>query len=121
MNFGSCLAGEQMDDGNKESIKEMLSTFRTLFAIGVSGLILLANLNANRALRYHSNNLFWFGMMLAAFSLAMMVYLFFLAVPKISEQEDAIIYQRDILIVSLISFWSFIVAYVLILIDVLWR
>ena len=108
-----------MDDGNKESIKELLSTFRTLFAINVSGIILLANLNERNELSYHSVKWFWAGMILAAISLSTMIYLFFLSIPKILQQEDRIIYQPDIMVVSLVSFWSFLSGYIIIVADVL--
>jgi hypothetical protein len=110
-----------MTDGNKESIKELLSTFRTLFAIDVSALFLIVNLYSQDRLQFVSPLAFWVGAIFSVFSVALMVYLFLLAVPKIFREEDAIAYQTDIKIVSAASVMLFFIGYTLLALNISFR
>lgn len=108
----------KMTDGNKESIKELLATFRALFAIDVSAILLLLNLNARGELAQASQVLFKVSIAFAVTSLIGMVYLFFLAMPKISDEENHIIYQNDVLVTSLVSLAFFFAGYTMVALNI---
>ena len=108
----------RMDDGNKESAKELLSTFRVLFSIDVSALFFLVNFSQKGQIAFSSVWLFYFAVSLATVSLMAMIYLFFLTIPKIARSEAAIIYQPDMLITSSVALVSFLASYVILSLDV---
>jgi hypothetical protein len=100
-----------MGEGNKESAKEILSTYRTLFAIDVSGRFLLANMYVRQEIHIRVPCPFWTGVVLWVLSAMAMIWLFFIVVPKLYDEEADIIYQRSVLIPSMIGFWFFILGY----------
>lgn len=103
-----------MKDGNKESAKELLATFRTLFALNASALFLVVNLHTQDLLTHASVGWFWLGIVLAGLSLLTMIYLFLLAIPKLFREEDRIVYQSDIQFASAMSIFCFFVGYAII-------
>lgn len=100
-----------MSDGNKESLKELLSTFRTLFAILISGLFFSVTFAAKVQMMEFSRNIFWLGIFLGVFSIFSMIYLFFLAIPKLLKEEEDIIEKLDIKILSSIALGAFFSSY----------
>ncbi len=108
-----------MNDGNKESTKELLATFRALFAINVSAIVLLLNLNARGELAQASPALFKVAIGCAMVSLVGMTYLFFLAIPKLSDEDERIIFQGDVLLTSLSSIACFFVAYAVVALNII--
>ncbi|MDQ8697295.1 hypothetical protein [Hyphomicrobium sp. LHD-15] len=100
-----------MKDGNKESAKELLSTYRTLFAINVSGIFLVANWVVRGEVVPITTWLFWAGIGCWILSSVMMTYLFLLVVPKLANEENAIIFQRPVLATARWSFLAFALGY----------
>jgi hypothetical protein len=100
-----------MKDGNKESTKELLSTYRTLFAINVSGIFLVVNWVVRKDFIPVTTWLFWAGVGFWVFSAAAMTYLFLLVVPKLANEEDAIIFQRPVLLTARWGFLTFLLGY----------
>jgi hypothetical protein len=115
---GRSMSDAKLSDGNKESAKELLSTYRTLFAINVSGLFLVATLASRGQLSFKSPLLAKIAIVLAAISLLIMIYQFFLILPKLYKAEDGIIYQVPVVVTSVLSFLLFCAAYILILLAV---
>ena len=97
-----------MGDGNKESIKELLATMRAIFAVNVAGVIALVNLDARGGLAYASR--FWFvcGIATALVSLSVMIFCFFLCIPKIYRSEEGVVYQNDVAVSSLAGIGLFL-------------
>jgi cytochrome bd-type quinol oxidase subunit 2 len=95
-----------MKDGNKESIKELLATFRALSGICLSVLILAMGLNARNELPL-DHSLFLAVSILLVLSLICTVLLFLFAIPKIHDETDSIIYDLQIRALSFSAFLSF--------------
>jgi hypothetical protein len=100
-----------MKDGNKESTKELLSTYRTLFAINVSGIFLVVNWVVRKDIVPVTKWLFWVGVGSWVFSAAAMTYLFLLVVPKLANEENTIIFQRPVLVTARLGFLTFLLGY----------
>jgi esterase/lipase superfamily enzyme len=105
----------KLSDNNKESVKELLSTYRTLFAMNVSGIFLVATLQSRHDFSFKFPHVAKFAVAVAGVSAALMVYLFFLALRKIHFAEDDIIYQVPVRFAALSSFALLLVAFVAIL------
>lgn len=99
-----------MNDSNKESAKELLATMRAIFAVNVAGVIALINLDARDSLVYASR--FWFvcGVGAALASLSVMIFCFFLCIPKLYRAEEGIVYQSDVAVSSLVGIGLFLVS-----------
>lgn len=100
-----------MDDGNKESAKELLSTFRTLFSIAVSGIFLVVTLRIKNEISICSDAIFKIGIVCGILSLLAMMYLFFLVIPKLYNSIEGIIYKKDVWIVATFSIATFAIGY----------
>lgn len=96
-----------MKDGNKESIKELLSAIRTVVGIALSTLLVAIGLKA-RAEFPIGDGFFYTSLALLGLSVISGIYFFLLAILKIYHEEDEIIYLRDIRIVSLATIATFI-------------
>jgi len=96
-----------MKDGNKESTKELLSTFRTLFALGGAVILLVIGLRT-RGFRFYSSDLLMdICLMAATVSLSLMVYLFFVVIGKVHREAEDIVYQPDVLALSMLALLLF--------------
>jgi hypothetical protein len=107
-----------MTDGNKESTKELLSTFRSLFAIDISGLFLIVTLYTRSLIDFHLLAAGLIGIILAVVSAVAMIYLFFLVIPRLHNEDESIIYDWPVIIVSNVGFWTFILAYSIIVVSI---
>lgn len=101
----------KLGDGNKESAKEILSTYRTLFAIDISGVFFLVNMYVRDEIHIRVPIPFWIGLGLWVISALAMLWLFFIVPPKLFHADKGIIYQRSVLIPSMVGFWFFILGY----------
>lgn len=108
------MTDQRLDDGNKESAKELAATFRALFAIAVSGEFLLLSLNARGGLPVCSPGLFRVGMLLGLISIVSMIYLFFLIINKLFHYEEEIVDGRAVKWTSRFAVLSFLTAYVIV-------
>lgn len=108
-------SNERLSDGNKESAKELLATFRSLFTLCVSGIFLLVSLNAKGSIIVCNLPLYRTGLSLGIISIIAMIFLFFLVIPKLSSCDEDIIYLSDVRITSLVAFSTFFLSYVLLI------
>lgn len=110
-------AGEpgKLSDANKESVKELLSTFRALFALDVSGLALVIPLRLRGEIGLTKPSLFLLAVSCGVAAALLMVYLFLLALQKIHRAEPSIIFQRPI-VFSSVGAVAFLLAAVVLMI-----
>jgi hypothetical protein len=107
-----------MRDGNKESVKEFLSAFRTLSSIAMSTILIIAGLRARHELLL-TPWAFYSSIILLGASIVACIYLFFLVFPKIHEEEDNIIYLPDVRTVAVVASSSFFVGNILLIASLL--
>jgi hypothetical protein len=90
-----------MNDGNKESTKELLAIFRTLMATSVSVLLVATNLALNQLLVPNNLALFAFSMGCLALSAAACMVSFFIVVPMLYHEREDIVYRPPVVVAGL--------------------
>jgi hypothetical protein len=94
-----------MNDGNKESAKELLATFRTIGSIGLAAMLLFLGLAARGEVVFNLSSRIAIACL--AVSLALTVYLFLVVIHKIWREIDDIIDSPDVRRLSLLILASF--------------
>jgi hypothetical protein len=99
-----------MNDGNKESTKELLAVFRTLMATAVSVLLVATNLRFSGVLVPSNDVLFFSSMAVLFVSCICCLAMFFIAVPMLYHEQDRIVYQPSIVKVGVGALATFVAA-----------
>lgn len=104
-----------MRDGNKESAKELLSTFRLVAGAAVSIFLLFANLQI-RGLLYPTNTaIFIVGLAAQVLSVSLCSWLLLLVVAKLHREDENIAYQVPTLVIGGGALFCFLVGIVCLL------
>ena len=107
VNLSPVVVGNVMLDGNKESAKEMLSTFRAVSGTALSTLIVICGLRTRGDLPLYGWQ-FYPSIALLAICVISATYLFLLTIPKLHAEETDIIECPDVRHTARISLLSFI-------------
>lgn len=102
-----------MNDGNKESTKELLAVFRTIMATAVSILLVATNLRFSGVLVPRNDGLFIGSMFVLLVSSICCLAMFFIAVPMLFHEQDEIVYQPRVVKVGIGALATFGAALVL--------
>ena len=96
-----------MKDGEKESTKELLAFFRSIFTTDVS--ILLLSISLREKISITSPILFFISISFLLISAILCLYIFSTSVPKLFREESGIIYQIDIVLPGLAAIGAFVI------------
>jgi hypothetical protein len=102
----------KMKDGNKESAKEVLSKFRSLFAICISGTFFVTTVVTRLPLEKYNTDLYSIGFVCSTLSSLCMIYLFLLIVQNLRDENDDMINIPDVKIIRYIFLGLFVFAFV---------
>lgn len=107
-----------MDDGNKESVKELLGAFRIVASADLS--ILLAAITINsRTGNFTPTVAYCLSLFLLSTSLIASIYLFLLCIRKLSREAEAIVDQQPVKWTAAAALIMLIVATALLIFDML--
>ncbi len=107
-----------MNDGNKESVKELLGAFRIVASADLS--ILLAAITINsRTASFTPTPAYCLSLWLLAMSLITSVYLFLVCIRKISLEAEAIVEQPPVKWTAAAALLMLIAATALLILDML--
>jgi hypothetical protein len=94
-------------DGNKEAAKELLATFRTLFTMGLTILLLEVNLRANGWVVFRVEWALWASMLSLGLGCAVCVPLFLRAIPMLYNEIADIAYDPTLVKMGLVTLTLF--------------
>jgi hypothetical protein len=89
-----------MRDGNKESAKELLSTFRMVAGAAISIFLLFANLQIRGVLHPQNSVIFTVGLAAQVLSVLLCSWLFLMVVGKLHREDEDIAYQVPTLVIG---------------------
>ncbi len=107
-----------MNDGNKESVKELLGAFRIVASADLSILLAVIAINSRTA-GFTPSVIYCLSLLLLTTSLVACIYLFLLCIRKISLQAEAIVEQRPVKLTAAAALVMLMLATTLLIIDML--
>lgn len=110
-----------MNDGDKESIKELLAIFRTLMATAVSILLVATNLRFSGLLVPARPELFMASVITLLVACVSCLAMFFIVVPMIYHQQADIIYRGSVVTVGVVAITTFVASIVLLILSQGWQ
>ena len=105
-----------MRDGNKESTKELLSTFRTITAIALSLLIFSSNRSLAPLTSTLEQVLFAVSFVLLTVSVATAIYICLIVIPKLLNEVENIIDQAEVRASSFVSLACFMLGCIVLIV-----
>ncbi|RWX78879.1 hypothetical protein EPK99_09895 [Neorhizobium lilium] len=107
-----------MDDGNKESTKELLGSFRVIASADIS-IALALLVGATRFSETESGPLLWISISAFFLSFLASVYLFLLVIPRLQHEKPKIIEMPPVKAIAAASLCLFLVALVCLILHLL--
>lgn len=107
-----------MNDGNKESVKELLGAFRIVASADLSILLGVVAINSRRD-DFRPSFGYVASLALLIASLSACIYLFLLCISKIAKEDEAIIDQRPVKLTAAAALLMLLLATVLLVLCML--